>query len=57
MSGSLCIMCVCCTSLFIVVYKKTNKNSASAEVADRTLFISALLHVEYLAAVILYLLA
>jgi len=32
-----------------------NKNSASAEVADRTLFTSA--HVEYLAAVIFYLLA
>ena len=33
----------------------SNKNSASAEVADRTLFTSA--HVEYLAAVIFYLLA
>ena len=32
-----------------------NKSSASAEVADRTLFTSA--HVEYLAAVIFYLLA
>ena len=31
------------------------KNSASAELADRTLFTSA--HVEYLAAVIFYLLA